>query len=114
MQIWRFYLRSAVVFAVVATTAQGTDRDTFVRVNLLGYRPGDVKIGIVMSRGATAAEFQVIDAASKRVAFGGRCQALAEAWGEFVHHAELNFSRLETEGEYIVKVGNAESPRFRI
>ncbi|HSD45878.1 MAG TPA: glycoside hydrolase family 9 protein, partial [Pyrinomonadaceae bacterium] len=36
------------------------------------------------------------------------------SWGEFNHHAELDFTSLRTEGSYVIEVGSSLSPRFYI
>ncbi|MEX0611368.1 MAG: glycoside hydrolase family 9 protein [Pirellulales bacterium] len=104
---------SLLMMVFGSAAARGQD-ELFVRVNLFGYRPGDVKVAIALGRGALPQRFEVIDAATQRTAFKGDAQPIAESWGDFAHHAELDFSALDRDGEYIIRIGDAESPRFSI
>ena len=61
------------------------------------------------------AKFQVVDVGTQQVVFEGRRRGqLTEAWGQFKHHAELDFSRSTKTGEYFLRLGIAKSPTFRI
>ncbi len=102
----------AMLTSIVAASAAADD--AYVRVNQVGYRPGDVKVAIAMDRAALRGKYQVIDAATQKTAFEGDVRASEEAWGEFSHHAELDFSEIDKEGEYLVRLGDAKSPTFRI
>jgi endoglucanase len=73
-----------------------------------------VKSAIALGRNELPRRFEVIDAATLNVAFAGNARLLAESWGQFGHHAELDFSALDEEGEYFVRYASSESPRFQI
>lgn len=108
---------NAVVFFVtclLSLTVARADGESFLRVNQVGYRPADAKIAIALGRESLPANFQVIDAATQKVALERNSRPLAGVWGQFPHHAELDFSSLDKEGEYFIRFGNAESPRFQI
>jgi endoglucanase len=96
-----------------AQTANAAD-DAFVRVNQVGYGPADVKVAIAMGREALPQRFQVVDATTGRTVFEGESRPVEQAWGEFPHHAELDFSKLDKPGEYFIRVGDAKSPTFRV
>lgn len=100
-------------FASAAAAARAGD-DVLVRVNQVGYGPGDVKVAIAMGREAVPGKFQVVDSATKKVAFEGDAKPINEKWGEFKEHAELDFSALNKAGKYFVRVGEAKSPTFEI
>jgi hypothetical protein len=88
--------------------------ESYVRVNQLGYRPGDVKVAMGLGRDGLPAVFQVIDAATGRVEFAGKSRQIDETWGQLSRHAELDFSALDKEGEYFIRCGDSESPRFHL
>jgi endoglucanase len=109
--------------------ASTPEEQLYVRVNQLGFRPRDVKIAIAFARVPLPDSFQVVTAATNKVAFTGRTVPITGAWGQFVYHAELNFTGLQKEGLYLIqlvsstpaiKVSNqspvvgARSPQFRI
>ncbi len=102
-----------LILAFTASSVRG-DAASFVRVNQVGYRPGDVKIAIALGREPLPEKFQVIDVATGKVAFEVGARQLAEAWGQFSHHAELNFFGIHKEGQYKIRDGETESPPFRI
>ncbi len=101
-------LLSACACAVTA------EDNIYVRVDLVGYRPTDVKVAAAMGRKALPAEFEVIDANSNETVFEGKPRQVPGAWGEFAVHAELDFSAVVKEGKYFVRFGDAKSPKFRI
>lgn len=84
-----------------------------IRVNQLGYRPGDRKVALVT--GAPGV-FVVREAASQRIVLEGPAgppAPLDPASGDRV--AALDFSALRTPGEYVVAAaGLAASPPFRV
>jgi hypothetical protein len=103
---------SLVVSAACTVTAMA--EESHIRVNQLGYRPSDPKIAIALGRTTLPEKFQVIDARSGRIAFEGQARHLAEAWGQFPHHAELEFSPLKEDGDYFIQIVGAKSTRFRL
>lgn len=86
----------------------------YIRVNQIGFRPADVKTAIAFGREALPARFRIVDAASGSVVFTGGTRPVNGGWGEFAHHAELDFSRLRREGSYVIELGNARSTKFSI
>jgi hypothetical protein len=95
-------------------TSQVAADDVYVRVNQLGYRPGDVKVAIAMAHAALPAQFQVVDAAAQKVVFEDQVRAAEGKWAKFDPHARLDFSKFDKEGEYFVRVDDSKSPTFRI
>jgi hypothetical protein len=94
---------------------QPADAEVFLRVNQIGYGPGESKIGIAFSKSALADTFAVIDASSGATIFEGKTRILAkEQWGAFSHYAELDFTRFARPGRYRLQVGTAVSLSFRI
>lgn len=108
--------RTFVVAAIacVSVAAPAGANDVFVRVNQLGYRSSDAKIAVVMSRDALPAKFEVIDGSSGKGIFESKLQRVDERWGQFDRHGRLDFSKLDKEGEFFIRVGDAKSPKFRI
>lgn len=89
--------------------------EVFLRANQLGYRPGEVKNAVAFSRAPLPERFAVADLASGRPVFKGRCLPLkGERWGQFAHHAELDFTSLKRAGQYALEVGTNRSLPFLI
>jgi endoglucanase len=94
--------------------SQAAADDVYVRINQVGYRPADVKVAVAMAHAAVPSKFQVVDAATQKSAFEGEVRAVEEKWAKFDRHARLDFSKLEKEGEYFVRLADTKSPTFRI
>ena len=90
------------------------DRQIFVRVNQLGYRPLEPKSAVAFSRETLPERFNVIDAVTQQIVFEGATKRIAAQWGEFDHHAELDFSAWQKPGKYFVRIGEATSLPFEI
>lgn len=105
----------AVIFlSVWSPPAAKADSGSFIRLNQLGFRPGDIKTAVVFGREALPAEFRILNTSTGAVVFTGRTKPVAGHWGEFEHHAELNFSQVRTEGRYVVELGSVRSQEFAI
>ncbi len=110
----RFRFGFLVLWQTIAATIVHADGAQFVRINQLGYRPSEAKTAIAFSNASLPVQFQLIDASTGKPAFDGRTRTIDETWGRFDRHGELDFSQFDKEGEFFIKVGDAESPRFRI
>jgi hypothetical protein len=86
----------------------------YIRINQIGYQPGDTKVAVAMGRGALPAAFELVDAATESTVFTGQVQSLNEAWGEFSHHAHLDFSVATKPGTYFIRSREVVSPSFSI
>jgi hypothetical protein len=111
---WPFERRSIFLFLLIVilvnanlptSTAKADPAQVYVRVNQLGFSPRDIKIAVAFSRLPLPDSFRVINAVSNKVVFEGRTVSVAGAWGEFSHHAELNFSGLQVPGAYFIQLG---------
>jgi hypothetical protein len=107
-------LLAVLLSSTLHSFAANADASIFIRVNQLGYLPIDAKLAVAMGHEALPETFTVVDADSGQVAFTAKAKAIAGAWGQFSHHAELDFSALARPGHYIVQLGPAQSLRFPI
>ncbi len=88
---------------------------SYVRVNLLGYLPSHQKVAVLFSKAPLPDTFDVVDTESGRVVFSGRGTPTPSArWGDFDHHAALDFTAVTRAGQYRVRVGDVQSPPFRV
>jgi hypothetical protein len=86
-----------------------------VRASQLGYLPSDPKIAVVFSNGALPDRFGVIDERGSVVWQGTPRASVAQRWGSFTAHADLDFTALRRPGRYRIRVDGAEdSHPFRI
>ena len=87
--------------------------ELLVRVNQVGYRPDEPKIGMLCSDTPLPETFVVVDVISNSTVREGGARPLAgERWGRLEHHAELDFTQLATPGTYALQVGEARSLPF--
>src|SRR5438876_795779 len=83
-----------------------SDQQIFFRVNQLGYRPLDPKSGVAFSHEALPQRFTVVDAITQQIVFEGATKGIAGQWGQFDHHAELDFSAWQKPGKYFATPRN--------
>lgn len=91
-----------------------SNEQVYVRLNQLGFAPRDVKTAVAFSLAALPESFQVVEAATNKVAFEGRTRPTTGGWGQFDHHAELNFTSLQHEGVYFIRLGAISSARSEL
>lgn len=104
-----------MLIACTAAATAGARADVFIRTNQVGYRPGDVKIAVVLADAPLPDQFTLAEAGSGRVVMSGSVRRLPdEKWGRFEHHAELNFSPHRAAGTYVVALGSTKSLPFTI
>lgn len=95
--------------------AQEINQDTWIRINLLGYRPGNVKVAVWCSMSDQEVEnFTILDATTQQVAYTGEAGKSFGAYGPFTQTYRLDFSSFTKSGRYIVKAGGITSPEFSI
>jgi len=107
----------SIVLLIVSCQHRMMDgrNDAWVRVNLVGYLPQDVKVAVfIADRLSNGKTFQVKDAQTNRVILRGKgVPANAERWG-MKQALRLDFSALKTGGKYYIECNNAQSPVFEI
>jgi hypothetical protein len=108
----RGYATLALIVLLGATVATAQD---FVRVNQLGYAPGDPKPARLLARGDRAGQpFRVVRSADGTTVFRGTVGASTGPWGQFPASHVLDLGRLRRPGWYRVMVGTARSRPFVI
>ncbi len=104
----RARLYTALLIPCVALSAPAIAGDgVWIRVNQVGYLPGDPKIALLSSERPLAGRFRVGD-------YTGEIGSDTGAWGPFQHNYRLDFSALRTPGRYVLKYGEASSLPFVI
>jgi endoglucanase len=86
-----------------------------VRVNQVGYRPGDPKTGLALtSQDLGSRPFEVRTSWGERTVLTGKVGADRGRYGQFAHVYELDFSALAVKGRFLLRVGGADSPVFAV
>jgi endoglucanase len=113
-RVKKFVALVVIFLSVWSTPAANAQSGFFIRLNQLGFRPHDIKTAVAFGSEPVPAEFRILNAKTGAVVFTGRTEPVAGRWGEFEHHAELNFSQVRAAGSYVIAVGSARSNEFAI
>ena len=88
---------------------------SWIRINQLGYQPGNLKIAVWCSKESVQVKtFQLVDAATKKIVFTGSAGRTFGDYGPFKQTHRLNFSSFKKPGKYYLQAGKARSPEFEI
>ena len=105
----------AFCLPVAMLSLRQADDQSWIRINLLGYRPSNPKIAIWCSKEDKPIKtFQLVDAKSKKFVFTGSAGKAFGAYGPFTQTYRLNFSKFKKPGTYYLQAGGAKSPEFEI
>jgi endoglucanase len=86
-----------------------------VRLNQVGYRPGDPKIAFALTNQDLATRgFEVRARAGDAVVLRGKVGRDRGRYGSFAHVYELDFTPLVAKGDYVLRVGGMDSPAFTV
>ncbi len=107
-------LTAILCFSLNASKAVGIN--AWIRINQLGYTLQGVKVAVLVYKSAEhqATHFEVIDEATRKVVFKGSTNKNFGSYGSFNSTYRLNFSAFKKAGNYYIKVGDVQSPVFRI
>lgn len=87
----------------------------FIRVNQVGFLPGDIKTAVVISEGELSGqEFQVLTKEDKKPVFSGRLPAALGGEGKFKNSYIIDFSALKKPGRYLIECRGARSLPFSV
>ncbi len=113
----RFLIVSSVLLLVaIAFIAYPSQKggETYIRINQVGYLPGETKTAIIMSvKDISGASFQVLNQ-NLTEAYSGSLSDDRGPYLAFPHHFVADFSALQEPGRYTVSANDNSSPPFRI
>lgn len=91
------------------------EQQTWIRINLLGYKPLGSKVAVWVSKENQApAAFQLVASASGQVVYEAKVGQVFGAYGPFLQTCRLDFSVFHKPGNYYIRIGKVQSPEFRI
>src|SRR5688500_15838225 len=86
---------------------------SFVRINLLGYKPSGAKVAIFCSlKAKEITAFEVIDVETQKTVYKGKAGQAFGAYARFKQSYRLNFSNFKKPGTYYIRAGRVFSRRF--
>ena len=87
----------------------------WIRINQLGYTPAGIKVAVWCSKQKdSVARWQLIDAATKKIASSGKMSKSFGAYGPYAQTYRLNFSSFNKPGRYYLQADGVKSPEFNI
>jgi endoglucanase len=102
-------------FLILVISAGKQEENTWIRINYLGYKPSGVKVAVWCSNEDKSIKtFQLIDVATKKIAFSGNAGKGFGRYGPFKQTFRLDFSRFKKPGRYYLKTGRTTSAEFNI
>src|SRR5215203_4601567 len=105
----------SAAFIILFFSSDKQVNTSWIRINLLGYKPTNVKVAVWCSKeNKPVKTFQIIDALTKKIAFNASAGKLFGAYGPFTETYRLNFSSFKKPGKYYLQAGGAKSPVFQI
>jgi endoglucanase len=110
-------IKNTFSLLIVLAMLSGAEPRPFawIRINLLGYKPGSVKVAVFGSKEKPSlGSFTVIDASTRKTVHKSKLVRSYGPYGPFTHTYRLDFSLLSTPGSYYVEANGIRSPVFRI
>ena len=111
----RIYLTAFTCFLLCfSAIVQAQPNDSaWIRINQLGYTPSGVKVAVWCSKNdVSLTEFQLVDAATRKLVFSSKAGKAMGAYGPFTQTSRLNFSTYKKPGRYYLQAGKTRSPEF--
>ena len=99
-----------VLLHTVNTETPENPEKIYIRVNQLGYLPGESKIAIAFSHAAIKEKFLLIsdDSKSSITALKPK-RSKSKGWGTFNYYYEIDFSKIELSGKYFLQGQKSKS-----
>ncbi|GJQ64020.1 MAG: hypothetical protein SCALA702_30730 [Melioribacteraceae bacterium] len=107
-----FVLAISLLSVTVVSCKNG---DSHIRVSQVGYLKDDIKTGVVLSKlRLDNKKFEVIDVSTGKASLTGNLEKNKFEHTNFKFSYKFDFTRLDKQGKYIVKIGDAASYPFEI
>jgi endoglucanase len=108
----RFFLSLSVTLSLSSSVAA---QSTYIRINLLGYRPGNHKAAVwCTAKNEVITSFKIISITSGKIVYTGKAGQPFGAYGPFQQTYRLEFSDFTSPGKFKIQAGETESPEFMI
>jgi len=107
-----------LLFLVIAFLTSFIPRETtntWIRINLLGYKPTNTKVAVWCSKDTSALKnFELVDASTNKIVLTENAGKAFGSYGPFAQTYRLNFSSFKKAGKYYLQAGSVKSPEFKI
>jgi len=105
-----------ILLASTSFNCEATKYDpVFIRVNQLGFLPGDLKTGVAFSEGPIEnINFVIKNIKSGKDIYQGKFIDSVYEYDKFKYCYSFDFSKVKEEGSYVVELGGRRSTPFKI
>ena len=104
-----------MLYVSIPVFSQATGKNSWIRVNQIGYTPSGLKTAVFASKVAIDVDsFRLIDAGSTTTVFIGTCSKNFGSYGPFQATYRLDFSGFRKAGQYYLEANGIHSPIFKI
>lgn len=116
LQLFKFKINLTFpVLFVFLFSEVSSAADVFIRVNQVGFLPGDIKTAVVMSSlDLSGREFLVYEKPFKKVIFRGSLSGSLSGEGRYRNNYRIDFSQVRKPGEYLIECSGSKSPVFAV
>ncbi len=91
------------------------DSHIFIRVNQLGFYPGEIKTAVILSdKNLTGKRFFLVDKIGNVQVFSDFIKKKLNKYADFNFVYEIDFSDFKDTGKFFIRIGNSVSPEFTI
>jgi endoglucanase len=91
------------------------DGDVHIRINQVGYKPGDQKVAVLFSAKPVKGNFQLVEEQSGRKVFTARIAASpAPGYGPFKYYYLADFTAVRTEGIYKISISSLDNRSWKV
>jgi len=109
------YLIILIIATISFVCESRKERPVFIRVNELGFLPGDLKTGVIFSESPIDnKEFVIKDIDSNKDVFQNNFINTFYQYDKFKYCYTIDFSKLKTIGRYQIESGGVKSIQFKI
>ena len=105
-----------LIIALLLALVQSAHGESWIRVNQLGYLPNGKKIAVLVSKDTSLAaeSFELLDRLTGQRVWRSDTLLPFGPYGPFHSTYRLDFSGFAAPGAYVIRLGETESPPFRV
>lgn len=117
MYVFSFYANkiSVIIFFILIFCTSNVFSEIHIRINQVGYLPGDVKTGIILSdQDLNKYDFTIQNIANNKTVYKGKIFNSLSKFGYFKFSYRFQFTGLRENGTYVFEINKQKSYPFKI
>ena len=115
--IFSFYANkiNAIIFFIIIFYSSLILSEIHIRINQVGYLPGDVKTGIILSdEDLFKDDFTILNTQNNKTVYKGKIFNSLSKFGNFKYTYRFQFTGLRENGTYVFEINKQKSYPFKI